>query len=107
QALDVRLPERRDGLDVEAREHLPEGVALAQDGDPRQPGLERLQRHPLVEPAVVGDRAAPLVVVIGEVVRRGERPRTAAVGAHRLTRSFRRTALALFPAGSTAETVSL
>ncbi len=56
--------------------------ALAQDHQPRQAGLERLERQPLEHRAVGARRravvrAAPLVVVIADVVGRRERPRAA------------------------------
>src|SRR5690606_31191385 len=66
-----------DLLGVEPAERGAEALALAQDRQPRQPGLERLQAEPLVEAPVVADGAAPLVVVIGDVVGRGQAPRAA------------------------------
>src|SRR3712207_7948458 len=43
QPLLVVGTEGRDGVDLEAGERRTEGGALAQDGDPREAGLERLQ----------------------------------------------------------------
>ena len=47
QPLAVVIAERGDGGDVELRERRPERRPLAQDGQPRQAGLERLQREAL------------------------------------------------------------
>ena len=49
QALDVALAEPGDALDVEAVERVAEVLALAQDREPREPGLERLQGQLLVD----------------------------------------------------------
>src|SRR5205823_4613863 len=49
-------------------ERDPERRPLAQDGQPGQAGLERLQGQPLVERVVLPYRPAPLLVVVGEVV---------------------------------------
>src|SRR5215211_447615 len=43
QPLDVALPEPRDLLDLEAGERRPERLALAQDRQPREPGLKPLE----------------------------------------------------------------
>ena len=68
QAGDVIVAEAGDGLGLEVRERGPERLALAQDRDPGEPGLERLERHALEQPAVVDDGAAPLLVVVALVV---------------------------------------
>ena len=68
QALDLGLTVPGDARVVEAVEGGAEVLALAQDREPGEAGLERLERQPLVEPAVVGDRPAPLLVVVGDVV---------------------------------------
>ena len=52
----------------------PERRPLAQDGQPGQPGLERLQGQPLVERVVAAQRPAPLGVVVGGVVRGARAP---------------------------------
>jgi hypothetical protein len=44
-------------------------LPLAEDGGPGQPGLERLEGHPLVEPLHAGDRPALLIVVRGQIFR--------------------------------------
>src|SRR5205085_10937145 len=51
--------------------------ALAQDRDPRQAGLERLQRHPLVQRVRAVQLHAPLGVVVVDVVRGRVAPRAA------------------------------
>ena len=48
--VDVVVVERRHRGGVEAGERRPERLALAQDRDPGQPGLERLEADPLEEP---------------------------------------------------------
>ena len=50
---------------------------IAQDGDPGQPGLERLEADPLEQGVVPVQRRAPLLVVVGDVLRRAVRPRAA------------------------------
>ena len=64
QPLDIRFGERGDAVEIEAVEGLAEILALAQDGQPRQAGLETFEADLLEQPDVVGDRAAPLMVVI-------------------------------------------
>src|SRR5215203_2475665 len=51
-------------------ERSAEVLTLAQDRDPRQPGLERLERHPLVQARDTGNWLAPLSIVIVQVLRR-------------------------------------
>jgi hypothetical protein len=46
-----------------------EGVALAEDGQPGEAGLEALEAELLEEAAVVVDRPPPLGVVVGEELR--------------------------------------
>ena len=82
QALDVALPEARHLLEVELRERRAERVALPQDREPRQPRLEALETELFEEPAIVGDRKAPLVVVVVDVEPGGAvDPEAAAFGA--------------------------
>ena len=66
---------RRDEVDVEAAERLAEPRPLAQDDQPGQARLERLQREPLEHRGLAVDRPSPLVVVVGPVV--ADRPRAA------------------------------
>ena len=54
---------------IEPGERRPEGLALAQDGDPCQPGLEALEAELLEQPDVVDNRTPPLVVVVRPVQR--------------------------------------
>ena len=44
-------------------------LALAQDRDPRKPGLESVEHEFLVECAIVEFRHAPFVIVIGDIER--------------------------------------
>src|SRR5580704_1291447 len=74
QALDVALAEAGDAPEVEAGEGRPERVALAQDRQPRQARLKALEAQLLEQPHVVGNREAPLCVVIGEVLGSRARP---------------------------------
>ena len=65
-------------LGVEAEERLPVALALAQDRDPGEPRLRALEAEQLEERAVVVQRDAPLVVVVGLVERIAARcPRAA------------------------------
>jgi hypothetical protein len=77
-ALDIGLAERSHLFDVEARKGAAEILALPEDGDPREAGLEALQAHLLEEPRVVVDRPAPFMVVIGEIEFVATRPEAAA-----------------------------
>src|SRR5581483_2463475 len=70
----VALAEARDRLRLEVREPAAEALALAQDRQPREAGLEALEAEPLVEAALVRHRPAPLLVVVGDVQRVGRRP---------------------------------
>ena len=65
----VGLAELGDELGIEAGEGRPERLALAQDRDPRETRLERLEADPLVQAALVDDRAPPLLVVVARVQR--------------------------------------
>ena len=74
EALHALGVEAGDLLEVEAGEVLSEGLALAQDGEPAQTGLETFEADLLEEAVVVDDGAAPLVVVVRGVVGRGRAP---------------------------------
>ena len=74
QLLDLLRRVARDLLRLEIVEGAAEIVALAQDRDPRQPGLEAVEHQLLEERAVVVFRHAPFVVVIGDVERVVLRP---------------------------------
>ena len=69
QPLDVVLVELGDALDREAGERLPKALALAEDRQPREPGLESLQREELEERVVAPLLATPLLVVVGAIER--------------------------------------
>src|SRR5690348_17821513 len=64
----------RDLLRDKIVEGAAEIVALAQDGDPGEPGLEAVEDQLLIERAVVIFRHAPFGVVIGDVNRILARP---------------------------------
>ena len=76
-AVDLGGVVARDLLGVETVEGGAEGVALAQDRDPRQAGLEAVEDELLEQRAVVPFRHAPFLVVIGEIERVDARPRAA------------------------------
>src|SRR6185503_5878367 len=59
EPLDVALPEARHALEVEVGEGGAEVLALPEDRDPRESGLEPLQADLLVEAPVVALRKAP------------------------------------------------
>src|SRR5205814_4721827 len=65
----VRRAESRDGLRVEPAEGGTEVLPLAQDREPGEPGLESLKGQPLEDARVAAHRLAPLLVVVGGVVR--------------------------------------
>src|SRR4051812_18438579 len=69
QALDVGVPELRQTRRIEVGERRAERVALAQDRQPGQPGLEALEADAFEERSLVGDGLSPLVVVVGRVER--------------------------------------
>ncbi len=69
QPLDVPLVEVGDPLDRESRERLSKALPLAQDRQPREPGLEALEREQLEQRIVAALLAPPLVVVVGAVER--------------------------------------
>ena len=67
QAFDVALAERGDAVGLEAFEGGAEALALAEDRQPGQTGLEALEAEPLIQAALVADRPDPLLVVVGVV----------------------------------------
>jgi hypothetical protein len=73
--------EARDLRGIEAAVRAPIGLALAQHRDPREPRLRALEDQHLEETAVIVDRNAPLLVVIGDVERIVPGPAAAARGA--------------------------
>jgi hypothetical protein len=74
QPLDVTVAEACDRIGIEVRERVPEVLALAQDRQPRETGLEPLEAEPLVEAALVPHRPAPFLVVVRDVELVGRRP---------------------------------
>src|SRR5204863_5125588 len=64
--IEARHPPR-----VEAGERTAVARALAEDRRPREPRLGALEREHLEEPPLVVHRAAPLLVVVADVVRVG------------------------------------
>ena len=90
QRLDLLRRVARDLLRRETVEGLAEIVALAQDRDPGQPGLETVEDELFEQRAVVEFRHAPFVIVIGDVERIVLRPRAAlqAVGMFESMSSF-------------------
>ena len=78
QSLDLALPVPCDHLGVEVRECATERLALAEDREPRQAGLEPFEAELLEQPPVVRDRHPPLVVVVAAVVGVVARPPPAA-----------------------------
>src|SRR5215217_3171404 len=77
QSRDVLLGERGDQLWLEFGECSPEVLPLAKDRDPGQPRLERLQGHALIDPLHTCDWSAPLLVVVGQILRSRQCPRAA------------------------------
>src|SRR5580704_15234529 len=69
QPLDLGRSIARDFFRNKIVEGAAEVVALAQDGDPRQAGLESVEHEFFVERAVVVFRHAPLQVAIGDIER--------------------------------------
>ena len=67
-------PKRATCVEVEAGEGAAEILALAQDRQPGEAGLKALEAELLEQAAVVGDRPAPFVVVIGRDSRHGRAP---------------------------------
>ena len=67
-------PNRGHDGRVEAAEGGPEVFPLAQDREPGQAGLEGFQAQPFEDAPVIADRAPPLLVVIGQLFRGGQRP---------------------------------
>jgi hypothetical protein len=92
QPLDVLVVELRHPLGVEPGEAGPEGLALPQDRQPGEPGLEAFEAQLLVQAPLVHDRPPPLLVVVAVV--RGVCALPAAVG-HRHDDNRRRTAAAV------------
>src|SRR6185436_19758174 len=69
EPIDVALVEVGDALDREPGERLPEALPLAQDREPREAGLEPLQREQFEQRVVATLFAPPLVVMVCAVER--------------------------------------
>jgi hypothetical protein len=74
QPLDVPLAEPRNAIRVEPLERRAERLALAQNRDPGEAGLEALEAEALVDTLLGRDRPTPLLVVVGVVERVGRVP---------------------------------
>src|SRR5581483_8260922 len=74
EPVDVALAVAGDAVGFEAGECRAKPLALAQDRQPREPRLKALETEPLVEPPLLADRPAPLLVVVDVVARVGRRP---------------------------------
>jgi len=83
QARDFRLAPARDGRGVEPGEGGAEILALSQDRDPGEPGLEPVEDELFPERAAVPLRHAPFGVVVGDIERVVPAPRAAVF--HRLS----------------------
>ncbi|MNY01959.1 hypothetical protein D3C86_1345080 [compost metagenome] len=64
QAVHVAVGVAGHPFEIEIIEGFAEGLALAQDGDPRHACLKALQADLFVEPAVVRDGPPPFMVVV-------------------------------------------
>jgi len=69
QSRDVARRETGDAIDVEVHERAPEVLALPQDRQPAQTGLEAFETDLLEKAPVIGDRLPPLAIVILDVER--------------------------------------
>ena len=69
QPADVARGEPRNAIDIEVGEGLAEVVALAEDGQPAQPGLKALQADLLEVDVLIGRHGA--VEILGHAVRVG------------------------------------
>jgi hypothetical protein len=74
QPCDVPRAESRHGFGIEPGERGAEVLALAEDRQPGQPGLEPLEAQPFEQATLVGDGPPPLVVVIREIELVRRRP---------------------------------
>ena len=90
QTATSRAPKRATRARDRSREtRARKRVALAEDREPREPGLEAFERELLEQPAVVDDRQAPLVVVVRDVHAIGGGPPTSHGAVHATQRRSR------------------
>jgi hypothetical protein len=76
QVLHVTFSEAGDSLRLKSVKDLPEAFALAEDREPRQPGLKPFEYELLEEPNVVTVGTTPFVIVVLHVEGIGVRPTT-------------------------------
>src|SRR4030095_4407909 len=69
--------ETGDFVDVEIGERGAKILALGEDGSPAQARLKSLETQFLEQTSIIRHREAPLLVVIGEELRRGRTPAAA------------------------------
>jgi|SRR6188472_4253641 hypothetical protein len=74
----IACGEPRDAIDVEVRECVAEVLALPEDRQPAQAGLEAFEADLLEETSIISDRLPPLTIVILDVERICPAPPTAA-----------------------------
>lgn len=89
QAIDVAWTEPGHGVEVEAAKRAAEGLPLAEDDEPAQPGLESFEADLLEEAAPVTDGHPPFAVVVAAVQRIAVAPEAAddaVVAAHHASR---------------------
>ena len=79
QTLHICVSKLRDSFEVEAVKGLAEVVSLAQDRQPREPGLKTLETDLLEKGEIVVSRHSPLVIVVGSVVPVPSAPEAASV----------------------------
>jgi len=77
QAIDVARTEPGHGVEVEAAKRAAERVALAEDDEPAQAGLESFQADLLEEPPPVTHGHSPFAVVVAAVERIAVAPEAA------------------------------
>ncbi len=77
QLIDFGVAHLRHALHIEAVQHLPVALALAQNGDPGQPGLEPFEQKQLEQTLRIAQRRAPLLIVISHVQRIVRTPKAA------------------------------
>jgi hypothetical protein len=74
QPRDIACRVSTDTIDIEVRERAAEVLALPEDRQPAQAGLESFEADLLEETSVIFDRLAPLAIVVVDVERIGSAP---------------------------------
>ncbi|GMU46216.1 MAG: hypothetical protein AMXMBFR26_09980 [Porticoccaceae bacterium] len=77
QPLDISLVKVGDAVEIETVKGGAEILPLGEDRPPAQPGLKPFQTQFFEQTAVVRHRKTPLVVVVGEELRRRSAPAAA------------------------------